>query len=236
LRQYAIGVTGPCAQNQRSNASIGQGREDAGSLVGSRYLAGPVLAQRHALFDFIVAELRHREHLDPPRIRPVRTALEEQRDDLLAFAGVLDEKLADIAQDCDAPLYLVRDVCLLERKSPSSNAYWRRRNLLHKKLGGKFHRVADAVINAMKQIPRAGSLVEYLNLQLRNYFFLRHQSGASYLNLLHLPRIPASSWASRAADFGGFSPLMGQLFGMIQRLVCLVVTRRTSTPSPSVSL
>ena len=38
-------------------------------------LAGPVLAERLALFDFIVAELRHREHLDPPRIRPVRTAL-----------------------------------------------------------------------------------------------------------------------------------------------------------------
>jgi isoquinoline 1-oxidoreductase beta subunit len=45
-----------------------------------------------------------------PRIRPVRTALEKQRDDLLAFAGVLDERLAGIAQDCDAPLYLV---CLL---------------------------------------------------------------------------------------------------------------------------
>jgi len=73
-------------------------------------LAGPVLAERQVLFDFIVAELRHREHLDPPRIRPVRTALEKQRDDLLAFAGVLDEKLGGIAQDCDAPLYLVRDV------------------------------------------------------------------------------------------------------------------------------
>ena len=53
-------------------------------------LAGPGLADRQGLFDFSVAELRHREHLDPPRIRPVRTALEKQRDDLLAFAGVLD--------------------------------------------------------------------------------------------------------------------------------------------------
>jgi len=31
------------------------------------------------------------------RLRPVRVALQNQRDDLLAFAGVLDEKLADIA-------------------------------------------------------------------------------------------------------------------------------------------
>ena len=37
-------------------------------------LAGPGLVDRQGLFDFIVAELRHREHLDPPRIRPVRTA------------------------------------------------------------------------------------------------------------------------------------------------------------------
>ena len=117
-------------------------------------LAGPVLAERLALFDFIVAELRHRERLDPPRIRPVRTALEKQRDDLLAFAGVLDEKLAGIAQDCDAPLYLVRDVCLLQRKSPSSNAYWQRWNLLRKKLAGKFQRVADAVVEAMKPSTR----------------------------------------------------------------------------------
>jgi len=124
-------------------------------------LAGPGLADRQGLFDFIIAELRHREHLDPPRIRPVRTALEKQRDDLLAFAGVLDEKLAGIAQDCDAPLYLVRDVCLLQRKSPSSNAYWRRWNLLRKKLAGKFQRVADAVVEAMKHIPRASSLVQH---------------------------------------------------------------------------
>ena len=144
-------------------------------------LAGPVLAERQALFDFIVAELRHREHLDPPRIRPVRTALEKQRDDLLAFAGVLDHKLACIARDCDVPLYLVRDLCLLQRKSPSSTAYWQRWNLLHKKLAGKFQRVADAVV---EHIPRASSLVENLNSRLRNYFFLRRQLGAPYLNLL----------------------------------------------------
>ena len=147
-------------------------------------LAGPGLVDRQGLFDFIVAELRHREHLDPPRIRPVRTALEKQRDDLLAFAGVLDHKLACIARDCDVPRYLVRDLCLLQRKSPSSSAYWQRWNLLHKKLAGKFQRVADAVVDAMKHIPRASSLVENFNSRLRNYFFLRRQLGAPYLNLL----------------------------------------------------
>jgi hypothetical protein len=44
-----------------------------------------------------------------------------------------------------------------------------------------------------------------------------------------LPLTPASSKASLAADFGGFSPLIGQPLGMIQRLVRRVVTRRISS-------
>jgi hypothetical protein len=38
-----------------------------------------------------------REPEDVRRFRPVRVALQNQRDDLLAFAGVLDQKLAGIA-------------------------------------------------------------------------------------------------------------------------------------------
>src|SRR3954466_1234013 len=48
-------------------------------------LAGPDLATRRELFDFIVAELMAREREDARRIRPVRVALQNQRDDLLAF-------------------------------------------------------------------------------------------------------------------------------------------------------
>ena len=53
-------------------------------------LAGPDLATREMLFDFIVDELKRCEPEDARRIRPVRVALQNQRDDLLAFAGVLD--------------------------------------------------------------------------------------------------------------------------------------------------
>jgi len=53
-------------------------------------LAGPVLATRQLLLDFVVAELAAREPEDPRHIRPVRVALQNQRDDLLAFGGVLD--------------------------------------------------------------------------------------------------------------------------------------------------
>ncbi len=48
-------------------------------------LAGPALATRQALFDFIVAELAAREPEDARRIRPVRVALQNQRDTLARF-------------------------------------------------------------------------------------------------------------------------------------------------------
>ncbi len=67
-------------------------------------LAGPDCRERLELFDFIVEELRVREVLCPHRIRPVRTALENQREDLLAFAQSLDGKLAEIAQRFQVPL------------------------------------------------------------------------------------------------------------------------------------
>jgi len=49
------------------------------------------------------------------------------------------------------------------------------------------------------------------------------------------PRTPASSNASRAADFAGFSPLIGHPFGIIHRFVCRVVTRRISSAASCVN-
>ncbi len=147
-------------------------------------LAGPSWEERQELFDFIVAELSQRENLLSHRLRPLRTALKNQRDDLLAFAQVLDEKLLEIAQRFDTPLYLVRAVCLVQRKKPSSCAYWQRWNHLHHLLTDKFHLLMAAVTQAMQQTPRASSLVENLNSRLRNYFFLRRQLGSQYLSLL----------------------------------------------------
>jgi len=147
-------------------------------------LAGPPLAVRQDLFDFIVTELKQRESKKHPTIRALRKALHHQRDQLLAFAGVLDQKLADIAERFETPLQKVRDVCLLYRKRPTSNAYWERWNQLHHELSGQFHGLMEAVGEALKQTPRASSLVENLNSRLRNYFFLRRTLGDSYLSLL----------------------------------------------------
>ncbi len=147
-------------------------------------LAGPDLAVRQELFDFIEAELQQRVGKQYPTIRKLRKALHNQRDQLLAFAGVLDQKLADIADDFKLPLQVVRDVCLLHRKHETSNAYWERWNQLQAQLSVKFHGVMAAVDEALKQTPRASSMVENLNSHLRNYFFLRRSLGDSYLSLL----------------------------------------------------
>jgi len=111
-------------------------------------LAGPVLATRQMLFDFVVEELAAREPEDARRIRPVRVALQNQRDTLLAFAGVLDAKLADIAQAQAIAEPLVREACLLHRLPSTSPAYWQGWNRLRAQTGGKFHTLFDAVSHA----------------------------------------------------------------------------------------
>lgn len=53
---------------------------------------------RQELFDFIVIQLQQREGKEYLTIRKLRKALHNQRDQLLAFAGVLDQKLDALAE------------------------------------------------------------------------------------------------------------------------------------------
>ena len=177
-------------------------------------LAGPDLAVRQELFDFIEIELKQRAGKQYPSIRKLRKALHNQRDQLLAFAGVVDQKLTKIARDFELPLQAVRDVCLLHRKSPTSNAYWTRWNQLHAQLSVKFHRLMAAVDEVLKTTPRASSMVENLNSRLRNYFFLRRSLGDSYLSLLQFFVNHRCFLRSRVPERVGKSPkqlLTGQL-------------------------
>ena len=147
-------------------------------------LAGPNLATRRELFDLVTDELERLEPEDARRIHPVRVALRNQRDDLLAFAGVLDKKLAGIARTHEISQPLVREACVLHRLPTTSTAYWQGWNQLRAKMGGKFRAVFDAVSRAMARTPRSSSLVENLNSRLRNYFTLRRHLGNAYLDLL----------------------------------------------------
>jgi hypothetical protein len=169
-------------------------------------LAGPALATRRELFNFIVAELTAREPGDARRIRPVRVALQNQRDTLLAFAGVLDGKLAEIACAHAIAEPLVRDACVLHRLPSTSSAYWQGWNRLRATMGGKFHGLFDAVSQALADTPRSSSLVENLNSRLRSYFTLRRHLGNSYLDLLRFFLNHRRFLRSRRAERQGKSP------------------------------
>ncbi|MEL7475868.1 MAG: hypothetical protein AAGJ55_06515 [Cyanobacteria bacterium J06555_12] len=169
-------------------------------------LAGPSLEVRQELYDFIVVELQKLECKQYPAIRILRKALKKQREDLLSFAGVLDRKLLAIARSFNLPLQTVREICLLFRKRPTSNPYWEHWNQLHSQLSGQFHGVMEAVAEALKQTPRASSLVENLNSRLRNYFFLRKSLSDSYLSLLQFFLNHRRFMRSQVAERVGKSP------------------------------
>ena len=169
-------------------------------------LAGPVLATRQVLFDFIVTELAQREAQDARRISPVRVALQNQRDDLLAFAGVLDGKLTAVARGQELPVSLVREACVLHRLPTTSASYWQGWNQLRTKLGTRFHIMFDAVALVMAQTPRSSSLVENLNSRLRNYFTLRRHLRGPYLDLLRFFLNHRRFMRSQRAERTGHSP------------------------------
>ena len=147
-------------------------------------LAGPNLQTRRELFDFVISELRIREPLCAHRICPVRRTLENQRDDLLAFAGLLDMQLELIAQQTNVPIALLYDICQLQSLDQSSAQYWQCETKLNAQLHSQFYQLQQLVRQAMNNTPHASSVVENFNSRLRNYFFLRKHLGEDYLDLL----------------------------------------------------
>ena len=80
---------------------------------------GHDLQTRQELFDFVVEELSRHEKLLPHRIAPVRKALKNQRNDLLAFVADIDQKLEGIATDFNVPLHLIREVYQMYNLNPA---------------------------------------------------------------------------------------------------------------------
>jgi hypothetical protein len=136
------------------------------------------------LFDFVVEELRGRESLCRYRIEPLRRMLQRHRDDLLAFAAILDQRLSQIAAELQVPPPAVRKLCQCQGLDQNQPAYWQYVGHLKALLGRKFQLTQNAVTQAMDHTPRASSLIENLNSRLRTYFFLRRQLGEGYLDLL----------------------------------------------------
>jgi hypothetical protein len=147
-------------------------------------VAGPEYAIRRDLLDFVVAELRARESACPQRIGPVRTLLEKQRDNLLAFAVELDRELAALAQEWQICVTTAREVLQVQSLPRWDLKRWRREAALRETLRGRYHGVCADVQELSDRVVRASSLVENLNSRLRSYFFLRRQLGNDYLTLL----------------------------------------------------
>ena len=139
--------------------------------------------ERERLYDFVVEELDKRKSLYCG-IESVCKTLKNHRDNLLAFAGVLDDKFDQIAKQLNVPAFLVQAVGELQGLDVNNAVYWQQRGILLSKLRDKFIPVETAVTEAMASTPRASSIVENLNSRLRNYFFLRHHIGDDYLDLL----------------------------------------------------
>jgi hypothetical protein len=147
-------------------------------------VAGPEYAVRRDLLDFVVAELCARESACPNRIRPVRTMLENQGDNLLAFAVDLDRDLTTLAQDWQISVTTAREVLEVQYLPTWDARRWRREAALRETLRGRYHGVCADVRELSDRVVRASSLVENLNSRLRSYFFLRRQLGNDYLTLL----------------------------------------------------
>jgi hypothetical protein len=147
-------------------------------------VAGPSHADRCALYDFVVAELKLRAPQCAHRLVPICGQLEKQRDQLLAFAMVLDEELAGLAEEFQIPVELARQLLKTLARDPRDPRRWTEESALRGRLRGRYYEVQVAVATVASGTVRASSLVENLNSRLRSYFFLRRHLGADYLALL----------------------------------------------------
>jgi len=147
-------------------------------------VSGLPYADRCALYDFIVAELKAREPLCPHRIGPVCTLLKNQRNVLLAFAAQLDLDLTALAEEFQVPVDSVRALLDLQALDECQSRRWQKEAGLRQKLGDRFYGLYVRVQVLANQVVRASSVIENLNSRLRPYFFLRRQLGADYLVLL----------------------------------------------------
>jgi hypothetical protein len=147
-------------------------------------LAGPPHSTRCALYDFVVDELRLREPRCPERITPLRKYLENQRDELLAFAVQLDRDLGNLAAAYQVPVERVRETLQVEALPAGDRRREPRETVLSQRLAGRYPPLRAAVAALRRDVVRASSVVENLNSRLRNYFTLRRHLGADYLKLL----------------------------------------------------
>ena len=141
------------------------------------------LASRRELLAFVIEALRERETLAPHRIKPVRTLLENQCEELLAFAAKTGPKLAELAAEINLPVELLRERFDAIANDPESDED-AITGSAQNSFGLLFPPAESALRLIRSRVVRASSIIENINGRLRNYFFLRRQIGPEYLDLL----------------------------------------------------
>jgi hypothetical protein len=147
-------------------------------------VAGPCLAQRQELFDFVLAELKTREPLCAHRLKPVCSLLRRQQAELLAFVEDIDMDIGSLAAWACLPEEAVREMVAVQELPLPSVQRWQRDAVLRQQLGERYHELSQMVEALREGVVRASSVVENVNSRLRNYFFLRKAVGQGYLELL----------------------------------------------------
>lgn len=145
---------------------------------------GPDAPTRRYLFDFIVSELKQLEGQCPDRIRAVRVALENQREDLLAFAEKLDQRIGGLSEKWQMPENVARSLINMSQFEEEDPRYWQMEEILWKRYGERCLEARLDIERVTEGIVTASSMVENLNSRLRNYFELRKILKEDYLELL----------------------------------------------------
>ena len=145
---------------------------------------GPACKERKELFDFIIEELKRLEHDSPHKITPLRTFLENNRDNLLAFSNLIDKGLSKISEEFEVSTDSIRALYELQGLPSSVQKRWEQEAKIRDKLGSAFYPIEEEIKLLLKTTVRASSVVENLNSRLRNYFTLRKNLGNNYLDVL----------------------------------------------------
>jgi hypothetical protein len=147
-------------------------------------VAGPCLAVREQLFDFVLDQLQARASLCPHRLEPVCRSLHKYKRELLAFVQEVDWDIGSLAAYARVPTEVVRELVAVQELPLASAARWQRQQGLRRQLGKGYAELSGLVEQLRGGVVRASSVVENVNSRLRGYFFLRREVGGGYLELL----------------------------------------------------
>lgn len=145
---------------------------------------GSNIIVRRELFNFIMKELETLAKIHPHRILPICVKLKAQRDLLLAFVEVLEEKFMAIAKQYQCSIDIIWQICKLQRCKYLGDNYLIRSENIVLQLGDLFEEIEDAVIAALDSTERTSSMVENLNSRVNSYLYIRKSSDQSFLDLL----------------------------------------------------